>query len=115
LKQVRAETVPATAKSAADYRCLGARRKQQRRLIMLRRGTRGRGARNDGRATTSATSSSVWRQDTVGKSMPVARRDGEKALPDARGAQGSAGPKGARNGNYKNGRYTAEMMRLVGG
>ena len=26
------------------------------------------------------------------------------------GAQGSGGPKGARNGNYKHGRYTAETM-----
>jgi hypothetical protein len=26
------------------------------------------------------------------------------------GAQGSGGPKGARNGNYKHGRYTAEMI-----
>jgi hypothetical protein len=25
------------------------------------------------------------------------------------GAQGSGGPKGARNGNYKHGRYTADM------
>jgi hypothetical protein len=47
--------------------------------------------RNDGRphapgprATKPATSSSVWRQDTVGKAMPVACRDWEKALPDAR-------------------------------
>ena len=36
------------------------------------------------RATTPATSNSVWRQDTVGKAMPVACRDWEKALPDAR-------------------------------
>jgi hypothetical protein len=55
------------------------------------RTTRGRRAENDGRphapgprATTSATSTSVWRQDTVGKAMPVACRDREKALPDAR-------------------------------
>jgi hypothetical protein len=26
------------------------------------------------------------------------------------GAPGSGGPKGARNGNYKHGRYTAEMI-----
>ena len=26
------------------------------------------------------------------------------------GAQGSGGPKGARNGNYKHGRYTAETI-----
>ena len=26
------------------------------------------------------------------------------------GAQGSGGPKGPRNGNYKHGRYTAETM-----
>jgi hypothetical protein len=26
------------------------------------------------------------------------------------GAAGSGGPKGARNGNYKHGRYTAEMI-----
>jgi hypothetical protein len=26
------------------------------------------------------------------------------------GAQGSGGPKGARNGNYKRGRYTAEVI-----
>jgi len=26
------------------------------------------------------------------------------------GAQGSGGPKGARNGNYKHGRYTAEAI-----
>ena len=28
------------------------------------------------------------------------------------GANGSGGPKGARNGNYKHGRYTAETIAL---
>jgi hypothetical protein len=30
------------------------------------------------------------------------------------GAPGSGGPKGARNGNYKHGRYTAEAMATQG-
>jgi hypothetical protein len=42
--------------------------------------------------------------------MPVACRDCEKALPDARWRAGIRGPKGARNGNYKHGRYTAEAI-----
>ena len=29
---------------------------------------------------------------------------------ELRGAHGSGGPKGARNGNYKHGRYTAEAI-----
>ena len=44
----------------------------------------------------------MWRQDTRG--MPFARRDREKALPDA------FGPKGPHNGNYKHGRYAAEAI-----
>ena len=46
-------------------------------------------------------------------------RDGHSclgpAMPNGRcrmhgGAQGSGGPKGARNGNYKHGRYTGESI-----
>ena len=37
---------------------------------------------------------SVWRQDTVGKAMPVACRDREKALPDARWRAGIRGTQG---------------------
>jgi hypothetical protein len=51
-----------------------------------------------------------WRQDTVGKAMPVACRDREKALPDARWRAWIRGTPGALNGNYKHGRYTAEMI-----
>jgi hypothetical protein len=65
--------------------------------------TRGRRrAKNDGRphaprpgVTTPVTSSSVWRQDTVGKAMPVACRDREKALPDARWRAGLRRTQGA--------------------
>ena len=31
-------------------------------------------------------------------------------MPDARWREGIGGPKGARNGNYKHGRYTAETI-----
>jgi hypothetical protein len=36
----------------------------------------------------------MWRQDTVGKGMPVACRDWEKALPDARWRAGIGGTQG---------------------
>ena len=42
--------------------------------------------------------------------MPVARRDRETALPNAWWARGSGEPKGPHNGNYKHGRYTAEVI-----
>src|SRR5207244_4939188 len=35
------------------------------------------------RARTTAPGASVWRQDPLRNAMPVARRDREKALPDA--------------------------------
>jgi hypothetical protein len=47
----------------------------------------------------------MWRQDTLGHAMPVARGDREHG-----GARGSGGPKGRRNGNYKHGRYTSEAI-----
>jgi hypothetical protein len=59
--------------------------------------------------TISGTSSSLWRQDPVGKTVPVACGDwGRCRMHD--GAQGSGGPQGARNGNYKHRRYTAEAI-----
>ena len=42
--------------------------------------------------------------------MPVACRDRKKALPNARWRAGIRGTHGARNGNYKHGRYTAEAI-----
>src|SRR5712691_5041177 len=39
-----------------------------------------------------------------------ARRPGRRRCRMHGGAPGSGGPKGARNGNYKHGRYTAEMI-----
>ena len=42
--------------------------------------------------------------------MPDACRDREKALPDALWRARIRRTKGARNGNYKHGRYTAETI-----
>jgi hypothetical protein len=51
----------------------------------------GQGAENDARprapsprARTTAPGRSVWRQNTLGSALPVARRDRKTALPDAR-------------------------------
>jgi hypothetical protein len=41
---------------------------------------------------------------------PVACRDRKRRCRMHGGAKGSGGPKGARNGNYKHGRHTAEAM-----
>jgi hypothetical protein len=40
----------------------------------------------------TAPGGSLWRQDTVGGAMPVARRDWENALPDAWWGQGFRRP-----------------------
>jgi hypothetical protein len=45
-----------------------------------------------------------------GAAMPVARRNGRRRCRMHGGAPGSGGPKGPRNGNYKHGRYTAEVI-----
>jgi hypothetical protein len=50
----------------------------------------------------------VWRQDTVGNAVPVARPHRERALPDAWWRTGIWWP--SRNGNYWHGRYTAEAI-----
>jgi hypothetical protein len=61
-------------------------------------------------ARTIAPGAPLWRQDTRWKPVPIACRDREEALPHARGAPGSGGLKGPRNGNYKRGLYTAEAI-----
>jgi hypothetical protein len=69
----------------------------------VRRQGRGQRARPHAPAhRTTGPRGSVWRQDTLGNAMPVARRDREKTLPDAwwRGRIW-------RNGNYK---HTAEAI-----
>jgi hypothetical protein len=42
--------------------------------------------------------------------MPIACRDREKALPHTRRSAGVWRTKGAHNGNYKHGLYTAEAI-----
>jgi hypothetical protein len=42
--------------------------------------------------------------------MPVVRRDRENTLPDAWGRTRIWRTQGPRNGNYKHGRYTAEVI-----
>jgi hypothetical protein len=64
----------------------------------------------DQRAGTVAQRGAVRSQDPVGKTVPVALGGWEKEMPNAGGAKGSGGPKGARNGHYEHGRYTAEMI-----
>jgi hypothetical protein len=62
------------------------------------------------RARISTQSGSVCGQDEVGKTMPVACRSRERRCRMHGGARGSGGPKGAHNGNYKHGLYTAEAI-----
>jgi hypothetical protein len=52
----------------------------------------------------------VWREDTLGNAMPVACRDREKALPDAWWRTRIWRTQGATQGNYRHGRYTAEVI-----
>src|SRR5919198_213597 len=85
--------------------------------MQWRKTPQGQRAKNDARphapsprTRTTAPGGSLWRQDTLGDAMPVARRDGRRRCRMHSGAPGSGGPKGSRNGNYKHGRYTAEAI-----
>ena len=76
-----------------------------------------RRSKNDGRplapgprATAAATSTSVWGQDTVGNAMPVACRDREKALPDARWRARIRRAQGGAQRQLQAGRYTADTI-----
>jgi hypothetical protein len=64
----------------------------------------------DQRAGTVAQRGTVRSHDPGGKTVPVGLGGWQKEMPNARCAKGSGGPKGARNGKYQHGRYTAEMI-----
>jgi hypothetical protein len=63
------------------------------------------------KSQNNTTGGSLWCQDTLGERpcrSPVVT--GRRRCRMHGGAPGSGGPKGPRNGNYKHGRYTAEVI-----